>query len=100
MGTGRSFDEALAHVQAEGYAEADPSHDLDGWDAACKAAALANVAMDAGITPADVEKQSLRDVPSARIRGAREAGKRLRLVMTVWSEPGVAVRGRVRAEEL
>src|SRR5665811_1376807 len=44
MGTGRSFDEALAHVQSEGYAEADPSHDIDGWDAACKAAALANVA--------------------------------------------------------
>ena len=72
MGTGRSFDEALARVQAEGYAEADPAHDIDGWDAACKAAALANVAMDAGITPADIEKQSLRDVPlRAHRAGAR-----------------------------
>jgi homoserine dehydrogenase len=107
MGTGRSFDEALAHVQAEGYAEADPSHDIDGWDAACKAAALANVAMDAGITPADIEKESLADVPVERIVRARADGKRLRLVTTVWRETpdGVApeagpVRGRVRATEL
>ena len=113
MGTGRSFDEALAHVQAEGYAEADPSHDIDGWDAACKAAALANVAMDAGITPADIEKQSLRDVTLERILQARAAGKRLRLVTTVWREtpdgvapeagpasPAGPVRGRVRAAEL
>ncbi len=100
MGVGRSLEDALAQVQAEGYAEADPSHDLDGWDAACKAAALANVAMDAGITPAALEKQSLRDVPPARIRAARESGTRLRLVTTVWREPAGAVRGRVRAEEL
>ncbi|MBE3032107.1 MAG: homoserine dehydrogenase [Actinobacteria bacterium] len=100
MGTGRSFDEALAHVQAEGYAEADPSHDIDGWDAACKAAALANVAMDAGITPADIDKESLRDVPLERIAQARADGKRLRLVTTVWREESGPVRGRVRATEL
>jgi homoserine dehydrogenase len=100
IGTGRSFDEALAHVQAEGYAEADPAHDIDGWDAACKAAALANFAMDAGITPAEIDKQSLRDVPRERITQARAAGKRLRLVTTVWREESGRVRGRVRATEL
>ena len=62
MGTGRSYESALAQVQAEGYAEADPSNDVDGWDAASKAAALANVAMGAGITP--------------RGRGAREPARR------------------------
>jgi homoserine dehydrogenase len=100
MGTGRSFDWALAHVQAEGFAEADPSHDIDGWDAACKAAALANVVMDAGITPADIEKQSLRDVPLERIAQARINGNRLRLVTTVWREESGPVRGHVRATEL
>ncbi|MCX6362905.1 MAG: hypothetical protein NTW58_01800 [Actinobacteria bacterium] len=100
MGIGRSFDAALAHVQAEGYAEADPAHDIDGWDAACKAAALANVAMDAGITPADIDKQSLRDVPLKRIAQARSNGNRLRLVTTVWREESGRVRGRVRATEL
>lgn len=91
MARGESFESALGHAQDEGFAEADPTHDLDGWDAACKAAALANVAMDAGMTPADVDKQSLRDIPPERIRAARAAGKRLRLVTTVRRE---AVDGR------
>ena len=86
MGAGRSFDDALAQVQAEGYAEADPSNDVDGWDAASKAAALANVAMDAGITPADVERERLTDVPLERIARARAGGRRLRLVTSVWRE--------------
>ena len=108
IGEGGSFEQALAHAQAEGYAEADPTHDIDGWDAACKAAVLANVAMGAGITPADVERQSLRDVPHERIVAARASGRRLRLVTSVRQEgeagsaapsPG-PVRARVRAEEL
>ena len=113
MGTGQTFADALARVQAEGYAEADPSHDIDGWDAACKGAALANVAMGAGITPADIEKESLADVPLERILQARADGRRLRLVTTVWREapgsvasaagpapPAGPVRGHVRATEL
>jgi homoserine dehydrogenase len=108
MGSGRSYQDALAQVQAEGYAEADPSNDVDGWDAASKACALANVAMGAGITPADVERESLRDVPLERILRARAEGKRLRLVSSVWREAGPAgaaspagpVRARLRAEEL
>jgi homoserine dehydrogenase len=114
-GAGRTFDDALAQTQAEGYAEADPSNDVDGWDAASKAAALANVAMHAGITPADVERESLRDVPLERIVAARRAGRRLRLVCSAWreGEAGEAspagpdaphgsgpVRARLRAEEL
>jgi homoserine dehydrogenase len=120
IGVGQTFASALAQVQAEGYAEADPSHDIDGWDAACKAAALANVAMDASISPAGIDKESLADVPLERIRQARADGKRLRLVTSVWREtphgvaPGAApaaweagpaspagpVRGRTRATEL
>jgi homoserine dehydrogenase len=100
MGAGRSYEDALAEVQAAGYAEADPSNDVDGWDAASKACALANVAMEAGITPADVERESLRDVPLERILRTRERGGRLRLVSSVWREPAGAVRARLRAEEL
>jgi homoserine dehydrogenase len=116
LAEGRTFDDALAQVQAEGYAEADPGNDIDGWDAASKAAALANVAMRAGITPAGVMRESLREVPLERILGARETGRRLRLVCSVWrerpaggaspagpDEPPAAdgpVRARLRAEEL
>ena len=51
MEEGVTFENALARMQAEGIAEADPSLDVDGWDAAAKTAALANVLMDARITP-------------------------------------------------
>ena len=105
MSESGTFAEALAAAQAEGVAEADPDHDIDGWDAACKGAALANVAMDACITPADIDRQSLRDVPPEHIVAARAAGRRLRLVTQVWREPGASgtpglVRGRVQAREL
>jgi homoserine dehydrogenase len=102
LGAGRTFDEALAQAQAAGYAEADPSNDIDGWDAAYKAAVLANVAMGASITPADIVRQSLRDVPIERIAQARASGARLRLVTSVWREPAAAgaVQGCVAATEL
>jgi len=80
MADGRAFDEALAWVQAEGFAEADPSHDIDGVDAASKIAALANVLMDARITPADVPRESIRGVTAERAVAVRTAGRRLRVV--------------------
>jgi homoserine dehydrogenase len=80
MAKGRPFDEALAWVQAEGFAEADPSHDIDGLDAASKTAALANVLMDARLTPADVPRESIRAVSAERAAAVRAAGRRLRVV--------------------
>ena len=108
MGTGRSYDDALAQVQAEGYAEADPSNDVDGWDAASKAAALANVAMDAGITPADVDareparRAARADRARAEERPAPAAGvERLaRAGRDAAAQPAGPVRARLRAEEL
>ena len=80
LGEGVGFADALARVQAAGYAETDPSHDIDGHDAAAKTAALANVLMDAGLTPDDVPKDSIRDLTAERVAGARAAGRRLRVV--------------------
>ena len=59
MEQGRPFDAALAEMQARGIAEADPSLDVDGWDAAAKTAALANVLLGAGITPHAVDRQGI-----------------------------------------
>jgi homoserine dehydrogenase len=100
MGRGESYADALAHMQAAGVAEADPANDVDGWDAAFKAAALANVAMGAGITPAAIDRESLRDVPPERITQARASGKRLRLITTVTRGADGGVRGFVRAAVL
>jgi homoserine dehydrogenase len=80
MGEGVGFADALAQVQAAGYAETDPSHDIDGHDAAAKTAALANVLMAAGMTPDDVPKDSVRHVTPERVAATRAAGHRLRVV--------------------
>ena len=77
---GRPFDQALSAMQAAGVAEADPSLDLEGWDAAAKTAALANVFLDAGITPHHVRREGVDAAAAARARAALSRGKRLKLV--------------------
>jgi homoserine dehydrogenase len=77
---GEAFEPALARMQAEGIAEADPSLDVDGWDAAAKAAALANALMGARITPHDVHRAGIGPASAAPAIAARSAGRRLRLV--------------------
>src|SRR5688572_2197632 len=86
---GEAFAPALARMQAEGIAEADPSLDIDGWDAAAKTAALANVLMDARITPHDVDRTGIDAETGAAARTAVAEGKRLRLVASAgWTDTG------------
>jgi homoserine dehydrogenase len=77
---GESFERALADMQAAGVAEADPSLDVDGWDAAAKAAALANVWLDANTTPIAIPRAGIGPDTAARAKAARAAGRRLKLV--------------------
>jgi homoserine dehydrogenase len=77
---GDEFAPALAHMQAQGIAEADPSLDVDGWDAAAKAAALANVFLDAGITPHDVDRTGVGADIAQWAREALTRNCRVRLV--------------------
>ncbi len=77
---GESFEKALADMQAAGVAEADPSLDVDGWDAVAKAAALANVWLDANTTPIAVARAGVGPDTAARAQAARAAGRRLKLV--------------------
>ena len=77
---GEAFAPALARMQALGIAEADPSLDVDGWDAAAKAAALANVFMEAGLTPHDVLREGLGPETAERAIAAKARGQRLRLI--------------------
>ena len=55
MEKGRSYEEAIEEGRKQGFVEADPSMDIDGWDAAAKLTALMNVLMDEHITPMDIE---------------------------------------------
>lgn len=96
---GGEFGPALAEMQRQGIAEADASLDVDGWDAAAKTAALANVLMDAGITPADVTRTGIADLTGAAVRDAVARGRRIRLVASA-SREGTRVCTRVAPEEL
>jgi homoserine dehydrogenase len=99
MENGQSFDDALAAMQRDGIAEADPSLDVDGWDAAAKAAALANVFLGAKTTPHAVDREGIADVSAARLQAARTAGRRLKLVAS-GSGAGSGARASVKLVEL
>jgi homoserine dehydrogenase len=77
---GEAFAPALARMQAIGIAEADPSLDVDGWDAAAKASALANVLMNAKVTPHDVRREGIGEATADRARAAKARGLRLKLI--------------------
>lgn len=99
MERGVTLEEAVRTAQAEGFAEADPAHDLEGWDAAAKLSVLANVLMGAALTPLEVERQGITGVTPARVQAAARAGRRLKLVCRAWRE-AAGVRTRVGLEEL
>jgi homoserine dehydrogenase len=94
MERGTSLEAAVAEAQRLGVAEADPANDLEGWDAAVKVSALANVLLDADLPPERVERESLLSVPPERVREAVERGHRLKLVCEAIRE-GEDVIGRV-----
>lgn len=98
--SGMAFAPALERMQAEGIAEADPVLDVDGWDAAAKAAALANVLMGAAMTPHEVDRTGIGPESVAAARQARARGLRLRLVASAARGPDGSVRAVVRPEAL
>jgi homoserine dehydrogenase len=77
---GRSFGEAVQRAQSLGIAETDPAADLDGWDAAVKLVALAIVLMGAEVKIEQVQRTGIRDLSEEKIRSARTAGMRYKLV--------------------
>jgi homoserine dehydrogenase len=75
---GTSLAAALAHVQKLGFAEANPSDDLNGTDASCKLAILARVALQADIRPQCVYKRSIESIEPSDFEYARELGCTIR----------------------
>ena len=78
--TGRDFAVVLAEAQAAGYAEADPSFDVDGIDAAHKLAVLTGAAFGARVNFAGVHVEGIRRVTSMDIQFAEELGYRIKLL--------------------
>lgn len=83
MERGIGFDPALAEAQALGYAEADPSGDVDAWDAAAKALILANCVLGADLSIDEVNRHGIRDISLVDVEAAAAEGKSWRLVARV-----------------
>ena len=99
MERGEPFERALAEMQAAGVAEADASLDVDGWDATAKAAAMANVWLDARTTPLRIAREGIGPDTVARAKSALSAGRRLKLVAS-GSGRGPDARVQVALQEL
>jgi homoserine dehydrogenase len=78
--SGAGFDEALEEAQSLGYAEADPSADVDGFDAAAKAAILAGLAFHTRVTAGDVHREGISDVTASDVASAREIDSVVKLL--------------------
>ena len=77
---GLSFEEALTEAQDLGYAEADPTADVDGFDAAAKIAILASLAFNSRVTLDDVATEGIRSLSPADIEYAEEIGYTVKLL--------------------
>jgi len=99
LARGEALDAAVRAAQDAGFAEADPSADLDGLDAANKLALIARAAWGAELDPTQIETQSIRELTPADIDAARVAGRVIRQVGAVVRGPA-GVRARVRLETL
>jgi homoserine dehydrogenase len=89
-----SFAEAVAEAQELGYAEPDPTADIDGFDAASKAAIIASIAFGARVVAGDVSREGIRDVSADDILAAEELGYVVKL-LAVTEESDGAVSARV-----
>lgn len=92
--TGADFDEALAEATALGYAEADPTADIEGYDAASKAAILASLAFHSEVSVDKVHREGITTVTAAQIDAARQAGYAVKLLAICErvSETGLVAR--------
>lgn len=85
---GRSYAEALADAQAQGFAEADPTLDVDGTDAAYKLAVLARLAFDVAVPPASIDRRGIAGLHAMDVRFARGLGYTIKLLAEAWLMDG------------
>lgn len=99
LAAGLDLDAAVTRAQELGVAEADPALDLDGWDAAVKLSALANVLMDAELVPEAVVREGVGAVTAERLAAAAAAGCVVKMVCAA-ERRGAGVAASVRAVDL
>jgi homoserine dehydrogenase len=95
LGDGAAFEEALAEAQRLGFAEADPSADVDGHDAADKLSILIREAFDVAVPPERIAKMSLSDVTSEMCEAAARSGQVYKQIARARRVPGGGVDAEV-----
>ena len=99
MEKGKSYAEALKETQRLGYAEADPTMDVEGWDAVGKVVILANIVMDGNLKVGDVERMGITGVSSEDVEEAKLEGKRIKLIAQAWRKNGL-IKAKVSPEKI
>ena len=99
LAKGKAYDDVIIEGKERGFVEADPSMDIEGWDAAAKTAALLNVLMRANITPCDIERKGIEDITYEQIKEAEARGNVIKLLCHGGIENGKVI-GRVQPEEI
>lgn len=99
MELGNTYADALADAQARGYAEADPTGDVEGYDAAGKVVILANMLMGAALKMEDIDRTGISGLTPADIEAAKEAGERWKLIGSV-EKSADGIRAAVKPQRL
>lgn len=92
---GRDFADALAEAQAKGYAEADPTADVDGYDAAYKLSIMSSIAFGTHIDVAKVYREGIRKISALDIEYARDLGYSVKLLAIAQEIEGKGIELRV-----
>ena len=100
MEEGMSYDDALKKAQELGYAEADPTGDVEGLDALGKVVILSNVVLGKNITWEDVERKGITEITKDEINDAKKEGKRWKLIGSAEILPNGSVKAKVWPEKL
>ena len=93
---GSTYTDALSEAQALGYAEADPTADVEGFDAAAKAAIIASMAFGRRVVAADVHREGITTITAADIAFARKLGYVIKLLAVAEEVGGEAKQLSVR----
>jgi homoserine dehydrogenase len=83
MAGGRDYAEVLAEAQAQGYAEADPTADVEGYDAVAKTLILAALVFGCALKPEQVARRGITEITQEQIQQAAREGKRIKLIASL-----------------
>ena len=95
MEGGNSYEYAIKEAKRRGFAEEDPTLDIDGWDAAAKTAVLLNVLMGANVNPKEINRRGVAHITLEDIKRAKEKNCKIKLICEGYMEDNKA-KGRVQ----